>query len=193
MLFASRRSRSTTCASSARPQLNTMRACERPLAGSHTFSASCRYTISRPSARFCLLSRKYLRTTVAAFGTKNQQSVYLGFWRVMDPKPAPLLGVGPKCVLELSNSGRRDGMSALTVVASGVRVGTLEVEDGLWKFSYVADWSAFALSPNFPIEIRVSASISAAGRRAARRSAPPRRSPAVRQASRPRVRRPTAR
>lgn len=42
-------------------------------------------------------------------------------------------------------------MSALTVLANGVRVGTLEVEDGLWKFSYTADWSAFALAPTFPI------------------------------------------
>ena len=45
-------------------------------------------------------------------------------------------------------------MSALTVLANGVRVGTLEVEDGLWKFSYAADWTAFALSPNFPIATR---------------------------------------
>lgn len=45
-------------------------------------------------------------------------------------------------------------MSALIVLANGVRVGTLEVEDGLWKFSYAADWSAFALSPNLPIGTR---------------------------------------
>lgn len=45
-------------------------------------------------------------------------------------------------------------MSALMVLANGVRVGTLEVENGLWKFSYAADWSAFALAPNFPIATR---------------------------------------
>lgn len=45
-------------------------------------------------------------------------------------------------------------MSALTVLANGVRVGILEVEDGLWKFSYAADWTVFALSPSFPIAIR---------------------------------------
>lgn len=45
-------------------------------------------------------------------------------------------------------------MSALTVLANGARVGTIDVEDGLWKFSYAADWSAFALSPNFPIASR---------------------------------------
>ncbi|MCK2086709.1 hypothetical protein MXC99_00645, partial [Thauera aromatica] len=36
---------------------------------------------------------------------KNQQPVYLGFWRPIALKPAPLLGVGRKCALELSNSG----------------------------------------------------------------------------------------
>lgn len=45
-------------------------------------------------------------------------------------------------------------MSALTVLANGVQVGTLEVEDGLWRFSYAADWTAFALSPNLPIATR---------------------------------------
>jgi serine/threonine-protein kinase HipA len=45
-------------------------------------------------------------------------------------------------------------MSAMTVLANGVRVGTLEVEDGLWKFSYAAEWTAFALAPNFPIGTR---------------------------------------
>lgn len=45
-------------------------------------------------------------------------------------------------------------MSALTILANGVRVGTLEVENGLWSFSYAADWSAFALSPNFPMATR---------------------------------------
>ena len=31
--------------------------------------------------------------------------MYLGFWRSIALKPAPLLGVGRKCALELSNSG----------------------------------------------------------------------------------------
>ncbi len=31
--------------------------------------------------------------------------MYLGFWRPVALKPAPLLGVGRKCALELSNSG----------------------------------------------------------------------------------------
>lgn len=45
-------------------------------------------------------------------------------------------------------------MSAVTVLANEVRVGTVEVEGGLWKFSYAADWTAFALSPNFPVATR---------------------------------------
>ena len=45
-------------------------------------------------------------------------------------------------------------MSAITILANGVRVGTLEVEGGLWKFGYASDWNAFALSPNFPIVTR---------------------------------------
>ena len=45
-------------------------------------------------------------------------------------------------------------MSALVVLANGVRVGTLEVESGLWKFGYASDWNAFALSPNFPVTTR---------------------------------------
>ena len=32
--------------------------------------------------------------------------MYLGFWRPIALKPAPLLGVGRKCALELSNSGK---------------------------------------------------------------------------------------
>ena len=31
--------------------------------------------------------------------------MYLGFWRIIALKPAPLLEVGRKCVSELSNSG----------------------------------------------------------------------------------------
>ena len=34
--------------------------------------------------------------------------MYLGFWRPVALKPAPLLGVGRKCALELSNSGLRE-------------------------------------------------------------------------------------
>ena len=33
--------------------------------------------------------------------------MYLGFWRPIALKPGPLLGVGRKCALELSNSGLR--------------------------------------------------------------------------------------
>ena len=33
--------------------------------------------------------------------------MYLGFWRIIALKPAPLLEVGRKCVSELSNSGYR--------------------------------------------------------------------------------------
>ena len=33
--------------------------------------------------------------------------MYLGFWRPVALKPAPLLGVGRKCALELSNSGEK--------------------------------------------------------------------------------------
>jgi hypothetical protein len=46
-----------------------------------------------------------MHSTVAGLRAKNQQPVYLGFWRPIALKPAPLLGVGRKCALELSNSG----------------------------------------------------------------------------------------
>jgi hypothetical protein len=46
-----------------------------------------------------------MHSTVAGLRAKNQQPVYLGFWRPVALKPAPLLGVGRKCALELSNSG----------------------------------------------------------------------------------------
>jgi diguanylate cyclase len=46
-----------------------------------------------------------MHSTVAGLRAKNQQPVYLGFWRLIALKPAPLLGVGRKCALELSNSG----------------------------------------------------------------------------------------
>lgn len=36
--------------------------------------------------------------------------MYLGFWRPIALKPAPLLGVGRKCALELSNSGLQQGV-----------------------------------------------------------------------------------
>jgi hypothetical protein len=42
---------------------------------------------------------------VAAFRGENQQSMYLGFWRLDARKPAPLLGVSLKCALKVSNSG----------------------------------------------------------------------------------------
>ena len=46
-------------------------------------------------------------------------------------------------------------MTALTVSANGIPVGTLEVEEGCWKFGYATEWNAYALSPNFPLTIRV--------------------------------------
>ncbi|MBK7562764.1 MAG: HipA domain-containing protein [Propionivibrio sp.] len=45
-------------------------------------------------------------------------------------------------------------MTALTVSANGIPVGTLEVEEGRWKFGYATEWNAFALSPNLPIATR---------------------------------------
>ena len=42
---------------------------------------------------------------VAAFRGEYQQSMYLGVWRLGARNPAPLLGVGEKCALEVSNSG----------------------------------------------------------------------------------------
>lgn len=44
--------------------------------------------------------------------------MYLGFWRPIALKPAPLLGVGRKCALELSNSG-----VMLTLVGAGYGIG----------------------------------------------------------------------
>ncbi len=41
--------------------------------------------------------------------------MYLGFWRIIALKPAPLLEVGRKCVSELSNSG-------VSVLADGPEV-----------------------------------------------------------------------
>jgi hypothetical protein len=45
-------------------------------------------------------------------------------------------------------------MSALLVSANGIPVGTIEIENGRWKFGYAAEWKAYALSPNFPIATR---------------------------------------
>ena len=45
-----------------------------------------------------------MHSTVAGLRAKNQQPVYLGFWRLIALKPAPLQEVGRKCALELSNS-----------------------------------------------------------------------------------------
>lgn len=45
-------------------------------------------------------------------------------------------------------------MSGLVVLANGVTVGTLEVENGRWKFAYAPEWHGYALSPNFPIAAR---------------------------------------
>ena len=45
-------------------------------------------------------------------------------------------------------------MSALFVSANGTPVGTLAVEDGLWKFAYASAWTAYALSPHLPIAAR---------------------------------------
>jgi len=45
-------------------------------------------------------------------------------------------------------------MSALIVSANGICVGTLEVEQGQWKFGYSTEWKDYALSPTFPISTR---------------------------------------
>ena len=42
-------------------------------------------------------------------------------------------------------------MNALIVSANGIPVGTLEIENGRWKFSYATEWKGYALSPRFPI------------------------------------------
>lgn len=45
-------------------------------------------------------------------------------------------------------------MSTLRVLANGLLVGTLDVTDGQWTFAYGPDWSAYALSPSFPLATR---------------------------------------
>ena len=45
-------------------------------------------------------------------------------------------------------------MSRLIVAANGASVGTLDVENGRWTFAYAADWTAYALSPSFPLATR---------------------------------------
>ena len=45
-------------------------------------------------------------------------------------------------------------MNALIVSANGIPVGTIEIENGRWKFSYATEWKDYALSPNFPIATR---------------------------------------
>lgn len=42
-------------------------------------------------------------------------------------------------------------MNALIVSANGIPVGTLEIENGRWTFSYATEWKGYALSPRFPI------------------------------------------
>ncbi|MFZ3221848.1 MAG: HipA domain-containing protein [Rugosibacter sp.] len=45
-------------------------------------------------------------------------------------------------------------MNALIVSANGIPVGTIEIENGRWKFRYATEWKDYALSPNFPIATR---------------------------------------
>ncbi len=45
-------------------------------------------------------------------------------------------------------------MSRLIVTANGAQVGTLEVEEGRWKFAYADEWGEYALSPRFPLATR---------------------------------------
>lgn len=45
-------------------------------------------------------------------------------------------------------------MSALRVLADGQPMGSLDVVAGRWSFDYVSEWTAFALSPNFPLATR---------------------------------------
>ena len=58
--------------------------------------------------------------------------MYLGFWRPVALKPAPLLGVGRKCALELSNSGEGPEHFVTRVKLASVR-GDLDLEtDARW-------------------------------------------------------------
>ncbi|MEW6514978.1 MAG: HipA domain-containing protein [Pseudomonadota bacterium] len=45
-------------------------------------------------------------------------------------------------------------MSRLRVLANGDLVGFLDVAEGRWSFDYDAGWSAYALSPSFPLTTR---------------------------------------
>ena len=45
-------------------------------------------------------------------------------------------------------------MSRLHVLANGDLVGFLDVAEGRWSFDYDAGWSAYALSPSFPLTTR---------------------------------------
>ena len=57
--------------------------------------------------------------------------MYLGFWRPVALKPAPLLGVGRKCALELSNSGGvlLYGVARPSMQAEAPRISTLTVDE----------------------------------------------------------------
>ena len=56
--------------------------------------------------------------------------MYLGFWRPVALKPAPLLGVGRKCALELSNSGEKAAETADSFeFGAYARSGTLSGSD----------------------------------------------------------------
>ena len=44
--------------------------------------------------------------------------MYLGFWRPIALKPAPLLGVGRKCALELSNLGQARARFAMMMMTA---------------------------------------------------------------------------
>lgn len=45
-------------------------------------------------------------------------------------------------------------MSSLRVLADGQWMGTLAVTAGRWSFDYAPEWTAYALSPNFPLASR---------------------------------------
>ena len=59
--------------------------------------------------------------------------MYLGFWRPVALKPAPLLGVGRKCALELSNSG----LTVIVWIAMG------------WNSSFLGGPGVYEMIPGF--------------------------------------------
>ena len=85
--------------------------------------------------------------------------MYLGFWRPVALKPAPLLGVGRKCALELSNSGQRTRRVADSGPYARIRHPQY-VAFVLVMFGFLLQWPTLITLIMFPVLLIVYARLA---------------------------------